>query len=479
MKNQPEDYDQQFENPLTRFLDELPRGPKFKEALEADLPVPPGADVRARPPEKRLRYLSMLRRLHIPLNRDLAFWELLLDLLEDSYAGRCPTAKRVQHELAVVQAFSTSLRYADESDIEAIGIALIGMSSVGKTRTMKRLFRRIAQVAFHDLEKSPLLAAIQIIWLRVECPANRSLTALVNAIFEAIEKATKEPIPAKLKKGNQSDLVQNVAALCSHYKLGILVIDEIQHVLNGLGKPDPALLNLLVQLSNQLEVPLLIVGTPLARKVIGGAMRQARRMLGPEWLNLDRNSASWKEFSSRLLSYQFTKGVAPLESIEPTLYDLSQGLPGLAVMLWRLSQRYAILIEMEGIPLDCVTPDIMAAAYADHFEAVRPMVNALRSGDPDLIALYQDLHLDTESLEIQLAQEAADEVEALRMQLFKTRKNAVAKAKRIINTAAMEQAEAISNLPVPEAEAERPLLDAFDKAKEDGEDPGAAVAAVR
>ena len=177
--------------------------------------------------------------------------------------------------------------------------------------------------------------------------------------------------------------------------------------------------------------------------------------------------------------FRSTKGVAPLESIEPTLYDLSQGLPGLAVMLWRLSQRYAILIEMEGIPLDCVTPDIMAAAYADHFEAVRPMVNALRSGDPDLIALYQDLHLDTESLEIQLAQEAANEVEALRMQLFKTRKNAVAKAKRIINTAAMEQAEAISNLPVPEAEAERPLLDAFDQAEEDGEDPGAAVAAVR
>lgn len=476
MKTKPDYYDQQLENPLVGFLNDLPRGQKFKEALVAEMFDPPGDKERSRPPEKRLRYLSSLRQLHIALNRDVALWEMLLDLLADTYAARCPTATRLQHELAVVKEFP-SYRFATELDIEALGIALIGMSWVGKSRTLKRLLRRIPQVVQLPVEKNPLLSALMIVWARVECPANRSLTALTDAIFAAIEKATKEPIPLAMKSGNQSMLVRKVGELCSHYKLGLLMIDEIQHVLDRRGNPDPELLNFLVQLSNELEVPLVIVGTPLARKVVGGAMRQARRMLGPEWSNLERTSASWAEFSTQLLSYQFTKRVAPVESLEPTLYDLSQGIPGLAVMLWRLSQRYAILFEMEGSKSDCVTPDIMAVAYADHFESVRPMVDALRSGDPELIALYQDLHLDTESLEIQLASDAATEVEALRMELFKTRKKAVAKAKRIINTAAMAQAEAVSKVEVQDDTIVRPLLDAFDKAKEDGEDPGAAVAA--
>ena len=52
-------------------------------------------------------------------------------------------------------------------------------------------------------------------------------------------------------------------------------------------------------------------------------------MLGPEWRNFSRESDSWSEFSGRLLDYQYTSAVAPKETIAPTLYDLSQGLPGL------------------------------------------------------------------------------------------------------------------------------------------------------
>lgn len=463
-------------NPFMRPITALARGPKLKAELEASLPKVPDALVRSLPPEERLNLLSQLRLLHIPLNRDVALWELIIDVLLDGYAARTPTTTRVQQELAAVQSFPTKFVYADESDIEASGFAVIGMPTAGKTRSMKRLLRRIPQIVYHEVKENPLLPPLSITWLRVECPANKSLTALAAEIFGAIEKATKEPVPAALKKGNQSMLIQNVATLCAHYKLGMLVIDEIQHVLGTNGKPDLALLNFLVELSNRLNVPLVVVGTPLARKVIGGAMRQARRMLGPEWRNLSRGSTSWAEFSSKLLAYQFTNAVAVTETVEPTLYDLSQGLPGLAVMLWRISQRYAILMEMDSGEAVAVTPEIMTAVYDDHFESVKPMIAALRSGDPQKIALYQDLRMDTESLEEQLANEAAEETETLRMKLFKARQSALAKGKRIIKTALDAQTQALSGAPLPPIEPSNPLLDAFDQAKEDGEDPGAAVA---
>lgn len=475
MNNDP---DSPFSNPLARPLAQLVRGPKLKAALAAKMPTPPSDAIRALPAEERLARLSQLRTLHIPLNRDVALTEMFLDLLLDGYAGRAPTAANAEQELAAVQSFATKLVYAEESDIEATGFAVIGIPSAGKTRSVKRILRGIPQIAYHSVDENPLLPPMSIIWLRVECPANRSLIALATATFKAIEGATKKPVLAALKKGNQSELVQNVASLCAHYKLGMLVIDEIQHVLGKDGKPDEELLNFLVQLSNELNVPIVVVGTPKARRAIGGAMRQARRMLGPDWRNFSSGSAGWKEFSEKLLDYQFTSAVAVKETIEPTLYDLSQGLPGLAVMLWRIAQRYAILIEMEEGKSTSVTPKNLQAVAEDYFISVKPMVDALRSGDPQRIALYEDLRIEYESLEAQLAEDAANHAEAARMKLLKARDAAVAKGKRIIKTAVQAQTDAYCEASPAPVEPATPLLDAFDKAKKDGEDPGLAVAAA-
>jgi hypothetical protein len=477
MNNPTDYYNSMLSNPLTSFLAQVPRGKDLKDALREDLPPVPDDKVRQLPINARLRLLSVLRSIHIPLGRDLALAEFLIDMVEDSYVNRRPSAEQLQREEAALREFKRLNLRLTENDIEAIGGALIGLSGTGKTRTIRRILRFLRQVVIHDVNENKLLPPLSISWLLVECPSNRSLSALAAAIFSAVEQATKEPIPAKLKTGNESILIQNVAALCSRYALGMLVVDEIQHVLNGSGKPDTALLNFMVELSNRLQVPVLIIGTPLARKVVGGAMRQARRMLGPEWANLSREETAWQEFSQALISYQFTKDLAPFDSVEPTLYDFTQGLPGLAVPLWRVSQRYAILLESEDSEINCVTPEIIAAVYEDLFQSVRPIVDALRSGDADLIELYQDISLDTTDLDLELAKEAITEKEKLRMELFKVRRSALKKAKRIINSQAIKQAKPFMQLPDPSSPTEQPLLDAFDKAKEEGEDPGAAVVA--
>ena len=477
MKNPTDYYNSMLSNPLTSFLAEVPRGEAIKDALRKDLPPIPDDQVRQLPANVRLRLLSVLRSFHIPLGRDLALAEFIIDMVEDSYVNRRPSAEQLLREEAALREFKRLDLRLTESDLEAIGGALVGMSGTGKTRTIRRILRLLRQVVVHDVENNKLLPPLSISWLIVECPSNRSLTALAAAIFSAIEQATKELIPASLKAGNQSVLIQNVANLCSRYALGMLVVDEIQHVLNGAGKPDTELLNFLVELSNRLQVPVLIVGTPLARHVVGGAMRQARRMLGPEWSNLKREEPAWKEFSTALISYQFTRELAPPQSVEPTLYELTQGLPGLAVPLWRVSQRYAILLEAEDEEIKCVTPEIIATVFDDHFQSVRPMVDALRSGDSDLIALYQDISLDAENLDLELAKEAITEKEKLRMELFNARRSAVKKAKRIITASVINQTKPFAQLPGPSSPIANPLLAAFDNAVEDGKDPAAAVLA--
>ena len=116
--------------------------------------------------------------------------------------------------------------------------------------------------------------------IRVECPSNRTVGALIESIFKAIERAIGEKLPSEMRQGNQSVLLDHIGQLCLELSLGVLIVDEIQHILRN-NSPDSQLLNFFVELTNTLNVPVMLIGTPLARQIIGRELRQARRMLGP------------------------------------------------------------------------------------------------------------------------------------------------------------------------------------------------------
>lgn len=476
MKTANDYYTEMLDNPLTRCLANVPRGAKLREALRAMLPPAPDDQIRALPAVQRLRMLPVLRQVHIPLGRDVELGELLLDFIEDSYNARRPSPENYQKAMEVAATFPTTFPN-DEIEMEATGGSLIGMSGTGKTRTMRRLLSLIPQAVHHPVDQNPLLPAISLTWVQVECPSNRSLRALASAIFEAIERAAKEKIPAAFKTGNESELIHNVAIVCSHYCVGLLVVDEIQHVLKAHDQPDKHLLNFLVTLSNVLKFPVVVIGTPIARKVIGGELRQARRMIGPEWTNLPRDNPSWKQFVGKLADYQFTKAVAAVGDIEPVLYEESQGLPGLAVMIYRISQRYAITLEADDPSYDRVTPEIITTVANKYFAMVQPMLDAIRSGDPYRMALYQDIRIDEDALEQELAQEAASRAKTIGLELFKEQKRALKRGKKILRQKVATQVEALQRAGLPVEPPARKLLDAFNQAKENGQDPAAAVAA--
>lgn len=478
--NDPFDfYTERLKFPLADFLAELPRGKELKDRLMKDLPPRPDDRVRALPLRKRLTLLTILKELHVVTGRDIALSDYLFEMLEDSYALRPFTGERLQRDYDALESFASAVATTSDAMMsEPLGGSLVGMSGTGKTHTVTRLFSYIPQVVKGKPSEHPLLPPLIILWLLVECPANRSLTALITAIFKSIETATGKPIPKEFKRGNESQLIESIGTLCSHFCVGVLAVDEIQHALNGNGRPDQEFLNFFVQLGNTLKVPVLLIGTPLARRVVGGAMRQARRMIGPEWLNMKRDSTAWKEFSTVVTSYQFSKTVVSYESVEPALYRYSQGLPGLAITLWRVSQRIALHLEQQEGGDTGVTTAIIEAVYADYFSTVHPMVEAIRSGDLKLMEIYQDLHIDPEALERQLAEDAKKHEEALRAELYKTRRSAVKKAKKIIKHQVDQQIRMVTP-PPPTDQPHRPMLDAFDQAKKAGGDPGAAVASTR
>ena len=123
-------------------------------------------------------------------------------------------------------------------------------------------------------------------------------------------------------------------------------------------------------------------------------MRQARRMLGPRWSAMGRDGQAWQDFITGIHGFQLTDDLASVEFLSDALHKYSQGLPGIAILVYRYAQRYALL---SGVSM--VSEGIMKAVSEDLFAVIQPMLNALESGDKGELGLYEDLSFVDELLD--------------------------------------------------------------------------------
>src|SRR5688572_17688521 len=75
----------------------------------------------------------------------------------------------------------------DNSGITTAGITLLGYSGVGKTRTINRILSYYPQVIKHSHYGKRPFTRSQILWLKIDCPANGTLRGLCISFFRAID----------------------------------------------------------------------------------------------------------------------------------------------------------------------------------------------------------------------------------------------------------------------------------------------------
>ncbi len=141
-----------------------------------------------------------------------------------------------------------------------------------------------------------------------------------------------------------------------------------------------------------------MVGTPKAKFIFDGDLRSARRGAGfgaVIWepmknippLSNTTTRTEWMAFTNALWKYQWLTNKEQLsEEIRDCWYELSQGVLDIVVKLFVLAQCRAIMTGLERI-----TPSLLRQVYEDELKFVHPMIEALKSGDPNRIALYSDL----------------------------------------------------------------------------------------
>jgi hypothetical protein len=268
-----------------------------------------------------------------------------------------------------------------------LGFALLGSPGLGKTTSIARILRLYPQVIHH---RSPELHHTQVVWLFLTCPHDKSTRGLCLLFFKEVDNILGTDHLREYSRDNESNLIAGMDSVAADLSLGMLIIDEIQFLSAGKSGGKDDMLKFFVQLENTLGIPIVLVGTHRASKLIAGSPHLARRsvgMGGKTWKPLRADDPEWEIFISAMWEHQFVKNTVELNpDIMREMYNETQGYLNYAVDLFYYVQRDAIDDGSETISIDS-----LSSAAARHLEYSRPYISALRSGDHLYAEILEDM----------------------------------------------------------------------------------------
>jgi hypothetical protein len=356
---------------------------------------------------KRAHIISaLLDEFFQPIANHLQLEEKISIMIRSGYVGRNLSDGSLNRHMQngyerIMSGEMDSFRFAHTRST-ARSLSLIGCSGSGKSSTVNRILATYPQVIFHEAYNFT-----QLSYLRIECPNNGSLKSLCLNFFREVDRVlhTEYEKGYVQKRHGQPTLLALMSQVATHRAIGILVVDEIQRLNSRRSGGQDAMLEFFVELVNTVGVPVILVGTPKARPIFELELQSARRSAGFGSLlwepmratkpRLDSQTGKvkkteWIAFTDTLWKYQWLQKRDEIlsDEIRDCWYDLSQGVLDIVVKLFVLAQLRAIAVGLERINVK-----LLRHVYDEELKPVHSMLAALRSGDPELIAKYSDLHV--------------------------------------------------------------------------------------
>lgn len=332
-----------------------------------------------------------------PLNNHILLTEKISLMIRGGYVGRNPCTgdlqKHLQNGYERIQKGDLNAFKFESVKSTAQSMLLIGCSGYGKTTSLIRTLSAYPQVIYHrnfNIE--------QVVYLKIDCSHNGSLKEICLNFFRALDQVldTNYEKQYGLKRYNIQALLTKMSQLANAHALGLLAIDEIQHLSRSKSGGSQEMLNFFVTMVNTIGVPIMLIGTPKAREIFEADFRSARRGAGfgaifweplPEYID-DQLNPERVAFTDNLWKQQLLNQRDEFlsDEIRHVWYDLSQGIIDIVVKLFVLAQLRAIAANKERI-----TSKLLHQIYNEELKPVHPMLEALRSGNVEKISRYSDL----------------------------------------------------------------------------------------
>lgn len=433
------------------FIEALP--PIFSEddVLERFI-VTPSISERDKQSETNIRYhvLKRVKNFTQPLPIHFEVERRLSTLIRRGYLARNPLDKtfferiRMLHELREDE--EQAHNYIDERlnhiRSTADSLSIIGISGIGKTTAIERLLLMYPQIIKHEIYEQHPFNRTQIVWLKIDCPYDGSLSTLCKSFFKAIDDLLGTRYLEKFGYLNRltSTMLLHMTSLASMYGIGVLVIDEIQHLLNAKNEQEE-MLNFFVTLSNTVGIPTVLIGTSKAQQLFKGNFRQARRAASEGaiiWDRMAEDSEEWEFFLETLWELQCLKTRSELtDEVKKTFYEECQGITSVAVNLFILAQERVLFDESNENEI--ITVRVLKQTAKKDMKIIQPMLNAIRNNDFAAMYKYEDIMINLD--ELMMNHKRGTQYEGKIKAAMKERKNTIAyKQKEIIEGLSLEVA---------------------------------------
>ncbi|KJS36238.1 MAG: transposition protein C [Rhodospirillaceae bacterium BRH_c57] len=378
------------------FIARLPALMSVQEVWTA-LADPPihREEERLYPAHVRVQCIQRLGRYFEPLQRHLQLEETFSILLRQGYISRNPLTTdyiyRLHdgHERVRLRDLS-AVRHCVRST--ASSFALVGCSGVGKSNGIERVLELYQPVINH----AEPFSLDQVVWLKLDCPYIGSPKQLCISFFKEMDRLLGTSYLRKHGGARSSidEMMVHMAHVANLHALGVLIIDEIQHLNQARGTAPDAMLNFLVTLVNTIGIPVIIIGTMGALPLLQGDFRQARRASGLGSLVWERMEpeAAWDHFTENLWRYQWTQEITPLsDDIRQILYEESQGIIDVVIKLFMLTQLRALQLGATRKRPEVLDGGLLRHVAGESFRMIKPMIDALKRNDRKAIAKYDDI----------------------------------------------------------------------------------------
>ena len=389
-----------------RLIEALPK-PKDEAELLASLTLAPDFSEESRDWDAHMRIHELLglTNFMVPLAAHVQLARVIDSMMREGYVGRRPMTRdqvAIYQHIHSLEQEDKPFRQSADTLTPQLSTALVGVSGMGKTTTVKRVLAHIPPVYYH-----PELDLFQVTYLHFEMPSDgRGTKALATGIIERLDQLIPDSnyYDQYVGKSRASGdvLIRVAARLLNKHCVGLLIPDELQNVANA-RKDEQILMSELTSLCNQCKVPQLYIGTNKANKILGLDFRQARRSLGlglgdwgpmPQWEHfadedgtVKRRTGEWFDFVTEMWKYQWVKTPVPLTTkLLDTFYGCTQGIIDLAIKLFMVAQARAILDQSETL-----SEQLIVDVYQKDLYLIHPMVDALRSGDMKALRRYEDI----------------------------------------------------------------------------------------
>ncbi|MDR3288990.1 MAG: ATP-binding protein [Peptococcaceae bacterium] len=382
-------------NPLIEALPPIYSGSEAARLLTF---APPYHEAeRELPAHDRIQSVWRLFRYFQPLMTHIDIEQRVSIAIRQGYISRNPIkpayAERLSQGAEAVRNKSQYLGDFYTGNTTSVGFTIIGLSGVGKTTGVQRVLSLYPQTIQHTQYNGESLYLNQLVWAKIDCPFDGSIKGLCFDFFGYVDRVLGTDYSKKFSVSRMTvDMaLPRMAQVANAHCLGLLVIDEIQHLNQAKSGGQAKMLNFFVTLVNTVGVPVVLIGTAGAMSVLQSEFRQARRSSGQGALVWDRmqNDESWDIMLRAMWKYQWLQKVTPLtEELKNVLYEESQGILDIAVKLYAMAQSKAIADRVETI-----MPQTIREVVGEKLHLVKPMLKALRDGDAKKLAQYEDIRL--------------------------------------------------------------------------------------